>query len=140
MCVNTSGDIFDTWQRTAKLVAKLLIDHKLDLNRVKQHSTFSGKNCPQSLREASYWSTFMRMVEIENIIQSQYSDATITMVSNNPTLLSNTGRVIGRPLTTTAVSYTVTVKVGSTQKSITLGSVIPGITNWNQLDGYFSTR
>ncbi|MDY0063761.1 MAG: InlB B-repeat-containing protein [Bacilli bacterium] len=140
MCVNTSGDIIDTWQRTAKLVAGLLIDHQLGLDRVVQHNTFSGKNCPQSLRMSDYWETFMQMVELEYLIKRDFSDATITMTSNNPTVVNNKGRVIAMPTTTTAVTYTITVTIGSASRSITLGSIIPGTQSWSQLDGFFSTK
>lgn len=140
MCVNTNGNIYDTWQRTAKLIGKLLIDHELDTTRVYQHNNFSGKNCPQSLIMSNYWDSFMKIVEFEYAIQSQFSDATITMVSNNPTIVNNKGLVITNPKTSTAVSYTVTVKIGSTTKSVTLGSVIPGTSSWMQLDGFYATR
>ncbi|MBQ4060416.1 MAG: Ig-like domain-containing protein, partial [Bacilli bacterium] len=49
MCVNVSSDMYDTLQRTAQLVADILIRNNLDLSRVKMHNTWSGKNCPQVL-------------------------------------------------------------------------------------------
>lgn len=140
MCVNTNGDIIDTWHRTAKLVAKLLQDNNLDISRVVQHNTFTGKNCPQSLIMSNYWNKFMQMVELEYIIRTQYSDAKISMVSNNPTLVNNKGLVIGEPKLTTSVTYTITVEIGGVSKSITLGSVIPGTSSWSQLDGMYSTK
>ena len=69
MCVNTTGDIYDTWQRNAKLVGMLLEKYNLDLTRVQQHNSFSGKNCPQSLRMSNYWDKFMDMVALELEIQ-----------------------------------------------------------------------
>jgi hypothetical protein len=140
MCVNTDGDIYDTWQRTAKLVGGLMIEKDLDLSRVLQHNNFSGKNCPSSLIMTNYWSTFKDMVALEYLIQNEYANATITMVSNNPELLDNTGRIIDMPITTTAVTYNITVKVGDAEKTVTLGSVIPGTNSWHQYKGMFSTR
>ena len=140
MCVNTNGNIYDTWQRTAKLVSKLMVDNNLDLNRVIQHNTITGKNCPQSLIMSNYWDTFMKMVEIEHIIRTQYGNAKISMLSNNPTLVNNKGLVIGEPLLTTSVSYTITVEIDGVSKSITLSSVIPGTSSWSQLNGMFSTK
>ena len=140
MCVNSSGNIYDTWQRTAKLVGKLLIEHQLDTTRVYQHNNFSGKNCPQSLIMSDFWTRFMTMVELEYAIQRDYSDATITMVSNNPTIVNNTGLVISSPKTATAVSYTLTVKIGEVTKTVTLGSVVPGTASWSQFDGFYSTK
>lgn len=141
MCVNTSGDIYDTWQRTAKLVGKLMIDHQLDIHRVVQHNTFSGKNCPQSLIMSDYyWDTFIEMVKVEHEIQNNYADATISMISHNPSILDNTGRIISQPQTSTVVSYTITVQIGREQQSITLYSIIPGTASWMQLNGFYSTR
>ena len=137
MCVNYSGDIYDTWQRTAQLVADICLRYNLDLTRVKQHNTWTGKNCPQCLLAADYWWGFMKMVEVNYEIMKNYSDCEITMKSNNPTMVDNTGRVIGRPSTTTTVSYDVTVKCGSESKTITLYSVIPGTTTWEQWDGVY---
>ena len=139
MCVNYSGDIYDTWQRTAQLVADICIRNNLDLTRVKQHNTWTGKNCPQCLIAADYWWGFMKMVEVNYILMKDYSDVEITMTSNNPTMVDNTGRVIGRPQTTTTVSYTVTVKCGNDTKSMTLYSVIPGTSTWRQWDGVYAS-
>lgn len=137
MCVNYSGDIYDTWQRTAQLVADICLRHNLDLTRVKQHNTWTGKNCPQCLIAADYWWGFMKMVEINYILMKDYSDVEITMKSNNPTIVDNTGRVITKPATTTTVSYDVTVKCGEDTKTMTLYSVIPGSTTWEQWDGVY---
>ncbi len=140
MCVNTNGDIYDTWQRTAKLVASLLVEHQLGLDRVVQHNSFTGKNCPQSLIMSSYWDRFMKMVEVEYLVLTQYSDATITFTSNNLSMVSATGRVIGKPNTTAKVSYTISVSVGGVNRSITLSSLIPGLASWSQKDGFYPTR
>lgn len=138
MCVNTSGDIYDTYQRNAKLVADILIRNDLDLTRVKQHNTFDGKNCPQSLIAGNYWTEFMEMVEINYILQKDYSDVKITMVSDNPSIVANNGRVINAPTVATTVGYTVTVSLGSTSKTIKLYSVVPGTTSWQRLEGTYT--
>jgi len=140
MCVNTNGDIYDTWQRTAKLVASLMVEHNLGIERVIQHNTYTGKNCPQSLIMSDYWDRFIKMVEIEYLILTEYPDATITLTSNDITLLDNTGRVIGQPNTITSVSYTMSVSVEGQIRSITLSALIPGLASWSQKDGFYSTR
>ena len=138
MCVNTSGDIYDTWQRTAQLVADILIRNNLDTTRVKQHNTWSGKNCPQCLIEGGYWPEFIKMVELQYEIQKNYKDATISIQSNNPELVDNTGRVISHPEKTTTVTYTLTVELNGETRKITLSNVIPGTTTWEQWDGTYS--
>ena len=139
MCVNYSGDIYDTWQRTAQLVADICLRYNLDLTRVKQHNTWTGKNCPQCLLAADYWWGFMKMVEVNYEIMKNYSDCEITMKSNNPTMVDDTGRVVGRPQTATTVSYDVTVKCGNESKTMTLYSVIPGTSTWTQMDGVYAS-
>ena len=137
MCVNVSGDIYDTWQRTGQLVADILIRNGLTLDRVKEHNTWSGKNCPQCIRAGSYWNEFMKMVEVNYIFMKDYKDAKITFKSNNPDIVNEIGRVINPPKTTTTVSYDVTVTIDGVSKTITLYSVIPGTTCWTQWDGSY---
>ena len=141
MCVNHSGDIYDTWQRTAQLVADICIRNNLDLTRVKQHNTWTGKNCPQCLIAADYWWGFMKMVEVNYILMKDYSDVKITMtVPEGETHIDSTGRVIRAEQKSVTVSYNVTVECGGTSKTITLYSVIPGLTTWTQLDGIYPSR
>ncbi len=129
-CVNTSGDLYDTWQRTAKLCADILTRYDLDVSRVQQHNTFSGKDCPHAMRKVGYWDRFIEMISVEKAIRENYRDAKITMVSNNPSIVDNTGRVISRPNNTTSVSYTITVEINGVKKTVTLSSVIPGLCTW----------
>lgn len=140
MCMNTAGDIYDSYQRNAQLVADILIRNNLDLTRVKQHNTFDGKNCPQVLLAGNYWYGFMEMVEINYILGKDYSDAKISMVSDNPDIVANNGRVISYPSVATTVGYTITVTIGSTTKSIKLYSVVPGTTSWEKWDGTYSSK
>ncbi|MBQ8292726.1 MAG: N-acetylmuramoyl-L-alanine amidase [Bacilli bacterium] len=64
-CITENTDIYYTWQRTAKLVARLLDENKLTLDDVKQHHYFSGKNCPQTIRMNGMWDHFMELVAFE---------------------------------------------------------------------------
>lgn len=140
MCVNTSGDMYDTWQRTAMLVADICIRNKLDLTRVKQHNTWTGKNCPQDIIAGKYWDNFMKMVEVQYALQKDYSGIKVSMKSNNPEIVNNSGRVINAPSITTTVSYEVTVSDGTNSKTITLYSVVPGTTTWEQWNGTYSAK
>ena len=137
MNVNTSNDMYDTWQRTAKLVADILIRHNLDLTRVQMHNTFSGKNCAQVILAGNFWDRFMEMVALEYELQTLYKDVEITFKSNNKDILGDDGRIIKAPDKTTTVNYEVTVKKGSTSKTITLYSVVPGSTTWEQWNGTY---
>ena len=72
MCVNheTLGTknpteyFYKTMDNTAQLVAELLYKYDLTIKAVKQHWHFSGKNCPQVIRENDLWEPFL-----ENISQ-----------------------------------------------------------------------
>lgn len=126
-CVDEGSDLYATWQNVAQLVAKLLVKHNLGLDRVLQHNNFSGKNCPQTLRTANLWDYFMAMVEFEYQRLSIYKNYTFTFVSNDPTIISNNGRIMHPGSITKKVSYTVTItnKTGY-NKSITLFTKVPG--------------
>lgn len=137
MNVNMTNDTYDTWQRTARLVADILIRNKLDTTRVMMHNNWSGKNCPQVFLTGNYWEYFMDMVELNYVLAKDYSDIEISMVSNNPDILDNTGRIYNAPVKTQTVSYTITVKNGELNKSITLYSVVPGSTTWEHWNGLY---
>ena len=137
MCVNTSGDIYTSYQVNSQLIADILIRNNLDLTRVKQHNTFDGKNCPQVLLAGNYWAEFMKMIEVNYILQKDYSDVKITMKSDNPDIVADNGRVVNAPSVATTVGYTVTVTLGSTTKTIKLYSVVPGTTSWQKWDGRY---
>lgn len=142
MNVNRNGDIIDTVQRTAKLVANLLEENNLSNSRVIMHNTTDGKGDPYTFNNTIYKGTwyfdrFMEHVAVEREVLKNYPDATITFSSDSP-LVSSTGRVISMPEMTTEVEYTITVEIDGVSKSITLVSVIPGVQTWNQNYGFFS--
>jgi N-acetylmuramoyl-L-alanine amidase CwlA len=139
MCVNIGGDIYDTWQRNAQLVADICVRNNLDITRVKMHNTWTGKNCPQCLIAGHYWWNFIKMVQANMTIMTEYKDATISVTSNNPNIVNNDGRIVNAPATTTKVSYTVTVSIGTETKSMTFYNIVPGTTTWEQWNGSYAS-
>ena len=125
MCVNQGSDIFYTWQRNAKLVAKLLAENNLTINDVKPHHFFSGKDCPATMLHAEMWDLFIKMVEVEHTILTKYSDYKITFKSNNENFLGNNGKILKQASISKSVSYTITVEKDGVSESITLSTVIP---------------
>jgi len=125
---NMGSDLWYTWQITAQLVANLMIQNDLAINRVVGHNFFSGKNCPQPLLEyeGEIWWQFIECVESEYEILTKYQDYEISFESNNPEIVNDKGRVVNRPLYTTSVSYTVTIKKGNDVQKVTLSSIVPG--------------
>jgi N-acetylmuramoyl-L-alanine amidase len=64
ICENRDGNRAAAEANAAWLVAKLLKDHGLGLDRVKQHYDWSGKNCPRVLRgRKDGWKNFLAAVE-----------------------------------------------------------------------------
>ena len=64
ICENRDGNRAVAEANAAWLVAKLLKDYGLGLDRVKQHYDWSGKNCPRVLRgRKGGWQDFLAAVE-----------------------------------------------------------------------------
>lgn len=95
-CINVGSDIYYTWQKTAKLVARLLDANDLTFDDVKQHHYFSGKNCPQSMRMNGLWDHFMELVKFEyQILQFIKEGYEINLIVNDSDVLEN-GRIVKR--------------------------------------------
>lgn len=124
-CVTEGDDIYYTWQRLAKLVAKLMDENNLTIDDVVTHHYFSGKNCPQTMREAGFYMHFKKLVEIEyNVLQFIKQGYTVSFESNNTEYVNNSGRVIKTSPLAKTVSYTINVEKDGVKNSITLSSVI----------------
>ena len=129
-CVNEGSDLWLTWQISAQLIAKLLNDNGLGVERVKGHHFFDGKDCPQPLLEndLAIWYEFIELIKAELEIITTYKDYEIKFESHNTELVDEMGRVVKAPEFAQSVSYTVTVeKDGQKVEEITLGSLLPGI-------------
>jgi len=126
MCINEDGDMYRTWQRTAKLVTYLLLKYNLPIDHQTYHNDFSGKDCPRTLRNAGLVPLFEEFVATEYYISSNYPDAQITMTSNNPEYLDNQGRIIQIPERAMTVSYTITVTNDGHTESRTFYTYLPG--------------
>jgi N-acetylmuramoyl-L-alanine amidase len=126
MGVNDDADVYRIWQRTAKFAAELLTKYNLPRENMKYHNDFSGKDCPNTLRNAGLIPLFEKFVDIEYELANSYSNASITFVSNNPEYLDNAGRIIQMPDRAMTVSYTVTVSVDGVNTARTFYSYLPG--------------
>lgn len=74
MCVNRTNDILLTYKKTAKLAAHLMVKYNLDINDVKKHYDFSGKNCPSTMIYNKTWDEFLMYVESEYTYLKKYSN------------------------------------------------------------------
>ena len=82
-CVNDGSDIFYTWHLTAKLVALLLVQYDLGIDRVLFHNNFSGKQCPRTMIQNNMIDTFLKMVEIEYFILKNNYEVVFTDENGN---------------------------------------------------------
>lgn len=127
-CVNEGSDVWYTWQVTAQLVAKLMNDNNLGIERVKGHHFFDGKDCPQPLLEndLEIWNMFIEMVQAEYELLTTFKDVEFAFETvEEYDFVSENGRITEQPEFTQVVQYTVTVN----GESITLASVVSGIYN-----------
>lgn len=63
ICVNSDGDYQKAVRNAAALVAKIMRDENIPINRVVQHNFFSGKNCPKVMRSGRIpFAKFIQMV------------------------------------------------------------------------------
>ena len=124
-CINVGADIYLIWQRTAKLVAKLLDENDLTFDDVKQHHYFSGKNCPQTMRMNGMWDHFMDLVKFEYQIRKFKQEGyEIKLECDDPDVLPN-GRVVKRDYNTSkVVNFTITTSFNGETDKIDLNITI----------------
>lgn len=124
--VSVTYDTMEVWHRTAKFASYLVDKYNMPTTQIAYHHDFSGKNCPQTMRNAGLVWLFEEMIDVEYEIVHQYADWTITMESHNPEYIDATGRVIAHPDRAVNASYTITVSDGETTESRTFNVYLPG--------------
>jgi len=125
--VDFGSDLYTTWQRTAKLIASLLVKYDLPMQSILQHYNTSGKNCPQTLRMSGLYDHAIDLVQAETILLRDLSDYQIEFTSLNPEYVDTRGRVINVPDTAMRVGYQIRISgLGSVQSKV-FYSVLPGI-------------
>ena len=71
ICVNheTLGEtkcskyLMEALENASVLAAELMHKYNLSIRAVTQHYDYSGKNCPQTIRECGLWDTFLQMIQ-----------------------------------------------------------------------------
>lgn len=63
LCVNVDGNFEKTFENASKLVAYLLKSYNLDIDAIKTHHDFSGKDCPHSILKNNWLKEFKMMVK-----------------------------------------------------------------------------
>ena len=62
LCVNADGNFDRTLENGAKLTAYLLKAYSLTTDDIKQHNAFTGKDCPQTIRNENRMQEFLNKV------------------------------------------------------------------------------
>ena len=117
-CINNGTDYNDTLRILAKLVAELLIENKLSVDRIKQHWHFSGKDCPAVIRHCNRWEEFRDLVKIEYFVKTELPELELSWESLTPSLLNNDGKVLSFD-GNFEVSYKATAKLNGNKKEYT---------------------
>lgn len=105
-CIDNGCDYTETMRILAKLVAELLIKYNLSIDRVKQHNDFSGKNCPQVMRENNRWKEFILLVQLEYFAKTVLKGVDFEWTSLTD-CLDNHGRVTSKQNVGTELKYQV---------------------------------
>ena len=116
-CVYSGVDYNMVMRNTAKLVSKLLVYYNLSTSDVRQHYDFSGKDCPQVLRQAGRWAEQLELIELEYFARTQLKGVVFEFKSLSPEIMDDMGRVFStRPKAATKVSYQVSVTYNNETK------------------------
>lgn len=128
-CVTHDTDVHFTWQRTAKLVAKLMDENNFGIEAVVQHHYFSGKNCPQTIRTHEKWEYFKSLVMAEyQMLQYKKEGFKIEFQSLKEDYINSVGRVIKRPSSIPIqIGYfiTVTDKNNNARRELFYTNILP---------------
>ena len=123
-----------TWNNAAALTAKLLKHYNLGIDKVVQHNKWSGKNCPQLLREKKHgfdWNWFISRVK--HFLEQSTTNTTTSTTSFKVKITANVLNVRSGPGT----SY----KINTSIKKGEIYTIVEEKNNWGKLKsgaGYIS--
>ena len=108
--VGEESELEVTWHHIAQLCADIIVRRNLalGLDAILQHNTFSGKNCPQTMREGGRWPYFKKMCEAEYIAKKYLYEFNFELICSSPLIDAN-GQVIKFPAEATEITYQVRV-------------------------------
>ena len=108
--VGDNAELEVTWHHIAQLCADIIVRRNLalGLDAILQHNTFSGKNCPQTMRTAGRWEYFKQMCAAEYYARKYLQDFKFELICSSP-LINQYGQVIAFPDVETTVTYQVRV-------------------------------
>ena len=124
-CVYYGCDYNMVMRNNAKLVSKLLVEFNLTTSDIRQHFDFSGKDCPQVLRQAGRWAEQLELIEMEYYGRTALKGVDFEWESLTPEIMDDYGRVYDtRPTDSVEVGYKVKVTVNGETKEFTYTSTL----------------
>ncbi len=120
VCINEGTNIYYTYQKTAKLVAKLLKENNLTMKDIRQHHYFSGKNCPQTMRNNNLWNHFLHLVEVESKVLEFIDEGYTIKFICNEDFVDEKGLIKTLDNKITEIKYQIEVTKDSYKKRIEL--------------------
>lgn len=76
LCVNSDGDYIQTLKNGADVVKQLMKLYNIPIENVVQHNKWSGKNCPEQIRNCKNnvcWNDFINMIQQNNSVEKYVS-------------------------------------------------------------------
>ncbi len=108
-CVNNGSNVWKTWINAAKFIGSyLLIETDLTPKDVRQHNTFSGKDCPMTMRHANKWENFIELITYEYGMAKYFSDFDVEFICDSPYINAN-GTIKNLPTEPTEITYSIKV-------------------------------
>lgn len=110
--VVSTGDVWLTWHRTARLVAHLLLKHDLSLDRVVYHNSFNNKVCPQTAIRSGNVENWYELIKFEYMLMKKFADYEITLTvlpTTSAGVLTSKGRIRGLPKVGDIFEYTLKI-------------------------------
>ena len=114
MSIKNGTDLYYSYQRMAKLSAKLMDTFNLTIDDVVQHHYFSGKNCPETQRGNGLWGYFKSLILNEyQMLQYKKMGFSFEFISESE-YINEKGRIIKPVDEKTLIEYKIKVKDNNT--------------------------
>ena len=111
-CIVKGSNISLTWSRYAKLIGShIMPETGMDPSCLRQHNSFSGKDCPMTMRHAGYWEEFVEMVKAEYYMHKYFKDYKVEFICDSP-YITSTGLIKSLPSTETKIQYKIKLSDG----------------------------
>jgi len=112
-CVNSGSDFIKTFVNACKVTTKLVRKYNLTCDGIMQHNNFSGKDCPNAIRQAGQWAQFRDLCSVMKYGYDTFSDYTFEWTSNDTSKLTAKGFITLSCKAGDTISYSVKVSKNS---------------------------